>query len=169
MKKKTIILISSVLILVVLAGITFGTQITGLVVKNDREAFGNEGQAYKVIGNHFAEKGDYGEAIFAYENSLIYGEDQDVRNNLAVLYYKQGEYLKAIQHLEFLTEHYPDNPSYHYDLAINLVDRFRNSEEQSVQDLLDALAEYNRVVELEPGYSHANENIEVLKQILSGE
>lgn len=166
MNKNTVILVTSLVILLILTGITFGTEITGFIVKKDRDAFGDEGQAYKVIGNRFAEADNYKEAIIAYEKSLIYEEDQEVRNNLAILYHKQGEYSKAIEHLNILTEQNPDNPSYHYDLAINLVDRFRNSEEQSVQDLIDALHEYKKVVELEPGYAHAKENIDVLTKIL---
>ena len=166
MKKNTVIIITGLVILLILAGITFGTEITGFIVKKDKDAFGDEGQAYKVIGNHFAEKGDYGEAIIAYENCLIYQEDQEARNNLAVLYHKKAEYSNAIEHLRILIKQYPDNPLYHYDLAINLVDRFRNSEEQRVQDLVDALAEYKKVVELEPGYAHTKQNIEVLNKIL---
>ena len=104
MNKNTVILVTSLVILLILTGITFGTEITGFIVKKDRDAFGDEGQAYKVIGNRFAEADNYKEAIIAYEKSLIYEEDQEVRNNLAILYHKQGEYSKAIEHLNILTE-----------------------------------------------------------------
>ena len=46
------------------------------------------------------------------------------------------------------------------------MDKFRNTEEQDINDLIKALAEYELAEELEPGYAHAKENIEVLKRIL---
>lgn len=163
MKKKIIILIASLATLIILAGIVFGTDI---IVKTSNQDFKQDPEFYKALGNHFAEQGDYENAIIAYETCLLLGEDQDVRNNLAVLYYKQARYTQAIYHLRKLIITEPDNPSYHYDLAINLVDRFRNTEEPDINDLAEALAEYKQVEELEPGYAYAKENIEVLKRIL---
>jgi tetratricopeptide (TPR) repeat protein len=90
----------------------------------------------------------------------------DVRNNLAVIYYKQGKYTEAISQLRVLIQSEPDNPSYHYDLAVNLVDKFRNSQEQILADLEEALAEYEKADSLEPGYASARENIEVLKKVM---
>lgn len=154
-------------ILIILASIVFGTGLKGLIlVKEDSDEFEKESKVYKVLGNYFTEQGEIEEAIIAYEKSLVYAEDTEVRNNLAILYHEQGKYTKAIEHLRKLTQQNPDNPSSHYDLAVNLVDKFRNTQEQSLQDLLDALAEYQKAEELMPGYANAKENVEVLKKVL---
>ena len=68
--------------------------------------------------------------------------------------------------LRKLIQSEPDNPSYHYDLAVNLVDNFRNSQEQSLAGLEEALSEYEKADSLSPGYSHAKENIDVLKKLI---
>lgn len=163
MKKKIIILIASLVTLIILAGLVFGT---GIIVKTDNQDFKQDPEFYKALGNHFTEQGEYENAAVAYETCLLLGEDLDVRNNLAVIYYKQARYTQAIYQLRKLIILEPDNPGYHYDLAINLVDRFRNTEEQNINDLEEALAEYERVEELEPGFAHAKENIGVLRRIL---
>jgi len=167
LKKNTLTLIVIVIVLVALVGIAIGTELKGIIVKPDSaDTYEEESQIYKALGNYFAQKGEHEEAIIAYEKSLIYTEDQDVRNNLAILYHQTEDYTKAIEHLRILVDLETDNPSYHYDLAVNLVDRFRSSKEQSLQDLLDAIEEYEKAEELEPGYEYAKENIEVLKRIL---
>ena len=158
-----IILTAGLVTLIVLAGIVFGTDI---IVKTDNQDFKKDPEFYKALGNHFAEQGEYENAVIAYESCLLLGEDLDVRNNLAVIYHKQARYAQAIYQLRQLIILEPDNPGYHYDLAINLVDRFRNTEEQDINDLAEALIEYERVEELEPRFSHAKENIEVLRRIL---
>ncbi len=166
MKKNTLILITGIIITLILAGIALGTGLTGLIVKTEDTDFKQDPGFYKALANHFAEQGEYDEAIPAYETSLALGEDREVRNNLAVLYHTSGDYTNAVNHLRILAEQYPENPSYHYDLAVNLVDRFRNSEEQEVNDLLEALAEYELVEQISPGYQNAKQNAEVLRGIL---
>ena len=163
MKKKTIILIISAVMIAALAGLVFGTDI---IVKSSNKEFGKDPEFYKALGNHFAEKGQFAEAIVAYESCLLLGDDRVVRNNLAVLYYQQGKYLEAIAQLRSLLIQEPNNVGLHYDLAVNLVDRFRNSKEQSLADLEEAFAEYEKANELQPGYSHTQENIEVLKTVM---
>ena len=166
MKKKTIILIASLIILIILAGIVIGTNI---IVKTNNKDFRKDPGFYKALGNYFAEQGEYEKAITAYESCLLLGEDKDARNNLAVLYHKQGRYSEAINQLRRLIIIQPDNPSYHYDLAVNLVDRFRRTEEKNIADLEEALAEYERAEALEPGYAYAAQNIEVLRKVMKQE
>jgi tetratricopeptide (TPR) repeat protein len=163
MKKQSIILITGLVMLIILAAVVIGTKV---LVKAQNQDFKKDPEFYKSLGNYLAEKEDYANAIVAYESCLLLGDDKDVRNNLAVIYYKQGKYSEAINQLQTLIQLEPDNPSYHYDLAINLVDRFRNSKEQSLADLENALVEYEKVDALQPGYSHARDNIEVLKRII---
>jgi len=163
LKKKTIIFLASIVFIILLAVIVLGT---GVFVKARNADFQKDPAFYKSLGNYFAEQEDYDNAIIAYESCLSLTNDNDVRNNLAVIYYKQGKYSEAIEQLNHMIQSEPDNPSYHYDLAVNLVDRFRNHEEQSLADLQNALSEYEKAESLSPGYAHAQENIEVLKRVL---
>jgi tetratricopeptide (TPR) repeat protein len=148
---------------IALASVVIGTKV---LVKSKNKDFAKDPEFYKSLGNYLAEKGDYANAVVAYESALLVGEDKDVRNNLAVIYYKQGKYSEAIAQLRKLIQSEPDNPSYHYDVAVNLVDNFRNSKEQSLADLEEALSEYEKADSLSPGYSHAKENIDVLKRLI---
>ena len=168
MKKNNIILVAGLVALIVLAGIAIGTNIIGskILVRTANKDFQKDLEFYRELGNHFVEQGKYDDAIAAYEAGLLLSQDKDMMNNLAVIYYKQGRYSEAISWLKKLIELEEGNPSYHYDLAVNLVDRFRNSKEQSLDDLLEALKEYELVEELEPGYAYAKENVEALRTVL---
>lgn len=162
-RNKSLVLATGLVLVIVLASIVLGTKI---LVRTQNKDFKKDPELYKALGNSFVEKGDYVNAAIAYESCLLLGEDKDVRNNLAVIYYKQGKYTEAISQLRVLIQSEPDNPSYHYDLAVNLVDKFRNSQEQSLADLQEALAEYERADSLQLGYANAKENIEVLKRVM---
>jgi len=161
--KKILLLISAFILTIILASLALGTK---LIVRTNNKDFQKDPEFYKSLGNHRLGKSDYVNAINAYETSLLLGEDADVRNNLAIIYHDQGEYTKALNQLRALINLKPENPSYHYDLAINLVDRFRNTAEQNQADLEEALAEFEKANTLQPGYSHSRENIDVLKRIL---
>ncbi|MFH1073054.1 MAG: tetratricopeptide repeat protein [Nanoarchaeota archaeon] len=84
------------------------------------------------------------------------------RNNLAVLYHEEKRYDEAIRQLIVLKKIDPNNPSYHYDLGIDLADLFR---EQGVGDLDDAIKEFEEADRLSPGYAKSLENIEALKNV----
>ena len=58
----------------------------------------------------------------------------------------------------------PNNPTYHYDLAVCLVDRYRYTDGNLI-DLEEAIIEYEKAEQLEPGYEFASENVAVLKDI----
>lgn len=163
MRKKTIILLVSVAVLLLLVGIVLGT---GIIVKTENKDFKKDIEFYRALGNYFAGQGKYDDAINAYEAGLLLSEDKDILNNLAVIYHSQGKYSEAITRIRKLILIDDSNPSYHYDLAVNLVDKFRNTSEQSLSDLVEALKEYELVEQLSPGYSHATENIAVLKEVL---
>jgi tetratricopeptide (TPR) repeat protein len=162
-EKRTVILMACLIMIIALAGAVIGTRV---LVKAQNKDFKKDPEFYKSLGNYFAEKEDYANAVVAYESALLLGDDNNIRNNLAVIYYKQEKYSEAIGQLRILIQSAPESPSYHYDLAINLVDRFRNSKEQSLADLKEALVEYERTDTLFPGYSHAKENIDVLKRVM---
>jgi len=162
--RKTIILVIGLLVVIALAGIVFGTDI---IVKTQNKEFQKDPGFYKSLGNYLTGKGDSANAIIAYESCLLLGDDDEVRNNLAILYYQSGKYDEAISQLRILVQRSPDHPSYHYDLAINLVDRFRNTDNQNIADLEEAFAEFEKANILQPGYAHSQENIEALKRILN--
>jgi tetratricopeptide (TPR) repeat protein len=84
------------------------------------------------------------------------------RMNLAVLYHDEKRYDEAVQQLIVLKKIDPNNPSYHYDLGINLAGLFR---EQGVGNLDDAIAEFVEADRLSPGYAKSVENIEALKNV----
>jgi Flp pilus assembly protein TadD len=162
-KKPALVIAACLVLIIILASIVLGTKI---LVRTQNKDFKKDPEFYKALGNSFVEKGDHVNAAVAYESCLLLGEDKDVRNNLAVIYYKQGKYSEAINQLSTLIQLEPNNPSYHYDLAVNLVDKFRNSQEQSLAYLEEALVEYERADSLQPGYANAKENIEVLKRVI---
>jgi tetratricopeptide (TPR) repeat protein len=161
LREKTIVFLVALVIVLSLSMAAFG-----LIFKTQNRNFQNDPLFYKALGGEYVKLGENGKAISAYEECLTFGEDLEAHSNLAVLYYREGKYSEAISNLIILTESEPANPSYHYDLAVNLVDRFRNTDEKSLDDLYEALAEYERAEQLLPGYSYAAENIAVLEGIL---
>jgi tetratricopeptide (TPR) repeat protein len=145
-----------------------GLAIGAILITNNPN-FDKDPEFYKSLGNELVKRGKYVEAIKAYESGLAMEEDENLRSNLAILYYQNAQYNDAIKHLKVLISQYPENPSYHYDFAINLVDRFRYTDEQSIDDLYVALAEYKKAEELSPGFQNAKNNIDVLKKVLGEE
>ena len=164
--KKTTVILFSILTMLALASLGFATTI---FFKTDNPGFSVDPAFYKNLGNELVKKGDTQNAIAAYEKSLDFAEDDNLRSNLAILYYQQGSYSEAIRHLRVLVTLNPDDPSPHYDLAVNLVDRFRNTDDKSIADLQEALAQYETASKLSPGYSNSENNIAVLKKVLSGQ
>jgi tetratricopeptide (TPR) repeat protein len=163
LKKKSKLAIFGIgaLIVVVLTGIAIGT----ILITNNPD-FDKDPAFYKSLGNELVKRGKYAEAVKAYEQSLNMQEDDNLRSNLAIIYYQNAQYTQAIGHLNSLVVMYPSVPSYHYDLAINLVDRFRYTNEKNIDDLYLAMSEYETAEKLEPGFENAAENIEVLKKVL---
>ena len=161
-KKKTLIIITITIILA-LAGISLGTSI--LVKTNNNEAFQDK-EFYRTLGNYLVKQENYEGAVAAYETGLMLGEDENMRSNLAVIYYQQGKYKEAEEHLRKLIMISPENPQYHYDLAINLVDKFRKTEDKKIDYLKEALEEYELTNKISPGYAYSQQNIEVLRNVL---
>jgi len=159
-----IVTVFSAVVIVLLSGLALGK----ILVTNNPN-FETDPAYYKAIANEMVREGNTAAAIANYEQSLKLREEDNVRSNLAVIYYRELQYSDAIRHLRALVASNPKNPSYHYDLAVNLVDRFRNTDEKSLDDLLEALDEYEIANELEPGYSNSVNNIAVMKKILQVE
>lgn len=161
--RKISILFMGIIAVLMLAGMALAT---GFLVKTSNPDFTNDPLFYKALGNELAKKGETDKAAIAYEQSLALAEDLEVRNNLAVIYYGEARYPEAITQLRALAAAEPGNPSYHYDLAVNLVDKFRNTDDKSLDDLYEALAEYEKASQLSPGFSNSGQNIEVLRRVL---
>ncbi|MBN1793212.1 tetratricopeptide repeat protein [Candidatus Woesearchaeota archaeon] len=161
--KKTTVIILGLMIVVLLAGVALGT---GMVFKTDNPDFQDDPAFYKNLGNELVRRGNPEGAIGAYEKSLELGEDENIRSNLAILYYQAGAYSDAASHLRVLVALAPEDPSYHYDLAVNLVDRFRNTEDKRLEDLFEALREYELVAEMSPDFGNAQGNVAALKEVL---
>jgi tetratricopeptide (TPR) repeat protein len=160
--KKTTMIFLSLISVILLAGVAVGS----VLLKTSNKDFAKDPAFYRSLGNEMVKRGEAAKAIIAFETAITYGEDADSRNNLAILYYRQGDYDKAIKHLRVLVAYEPGNPSYHYDLAVNLVDKFRNTDDKRLEDLDEALVQYAKAEGLSPGYSHAADNIAVLKKVL---
>lgn len=89
---------------------------------------------------------------------------QKARYNLATLYFMEGDYDKAIDQLEKLIVQDPENPAYHYDLAVNMIENIRRNK-KGLEFFDRALKEYKKADSLSPGFKHSRENIAVLERI----
>jgi len=133
---------------------------TGVLIKASTKESGYNDAAFYAYqaGNLRAAEAMYLRAI---EENPRY---ELARYNLATLYFQEERYDDAIGQLETLTELNPGKASYHYDLAVNLVENIRQHE-KGVEHFDRAIAEYETAERLSPGYAHATENIAVLERI----
>jgi len=129
-----------------------------VIVDDNVTELNNIGFLYAQQGNN-AEAKEYFEKVLKLDLS-----HETARKNLALIYYKEKNYDKAIEHYIMLVQLYPDNPSYHYDLAVNLAD---NCRENQVCDLPKAIEEFEKAELLQPGFQKAKQNIEALKQVMT--
>jgi tetratricopeptide (TPR) repeat protein len=157
---KKSIFVLGLFVVLLLSAVALGV---GLFTNNPD--FDKDPAFYKSLGNELVRQGKPGAEV-AYERSLALKEDLNLRNNLAVIYYRNGKYDDAIKNLEVLIADDPQDPSHHYDLAVNLVDKFRNTENRSLDDLYTALSEYQNAEQLSPGFANAENNIAALKNVL---
>ncbi len=86
------------------------------------------------------------------------------RYNLATLYFEERRFDDAIVQLDALLSLNSEKASYHYDLAVNLVENIRQNE-RGIEHFDRAIAEYEIAERLSPGFAHATENIAALKRI----
>ncbi|MBR9693109.1 tetratricopeptide repeat protein [Candidatus Woesearchaeota archaeon] len=90
---------------------------------------------------------------------------ENAHYNLALLYFEQGRFDDAHEHFAYALTLDDSNPHYHFDYAANYVARFRQADEASVADFDHAIEHYMIAEALEPGFPHAQQNIDVLTQI----
>ncbi|MFC1647956.1 tetratricopeptide repeat protein [Nanoarchaeota archaeon] len=112
------------------------------------------------LGVYYSDQGEPDKAIEYFEQVLdIETRHEFARKNLALLYFNQNNFNMSMYHFNILTNYYPNNPSYHYDLGISIAENCRL---KSICDLPSAIKEFQRADELEPGYEMAIENIDAL-------
>ena len=116
------------------------------------------------IGFLYAQQGNNEEAKEYFEKVLNLDLAHEVaRKNLALIYYQEGEYEKAIEQYIFLVGINPNEPAYHYDLGINVADNCRIN---NICKLEVAIMAFEQAEKLSPGFQNAKQNIEALKTVM---
>lgn len=110
------------------------------------------------LGYMLEKLGDFDEALHQYKNALEFDKNNEYfHNSIASVYRTKGEYASARMHLNASLDIDPQNPVTHYNYGNLLVD-MKNTEQ--------ALEMYEKAVELDPEFTHAQEEIAKLKEAL---
>jgi tetratricopeptide (TPR) repeat protein len=128
----------------------------GLSFGEDARLLNNLGTLEATVGNAELAEDYYLRSIAADP------AHQPSRMGLSVIYHSQSKYDEAIARLQELTALDSQNPSYWYDLGINIANRFRYTGEGNLDD---AIAAFVTADQLSPGYMYALENIAVLERV----
>jgi tetratricopeptide (TPR) repeat protein len=156
MKTKMIFLIALALVLPALV-------IATTIMISNRPIDKNDPELYYVTGNAFAIKNEYWPAVEQYKKALNLDPSHErALNNLAFALNKLGKYANSAAQLEKLIEIAPQNPSYHYDYAINLALEIKKTGRGKIEDIEKAIEEFKKADSLEPGFKSVKENIEFL-------
>jgi len=107
-------------------------------------------------GNTYWELGRYREAADSFSAAIKLNPSNAIpRFNLGQTYFKLGKYSKAITAYSAAIKRYPSNAYYHYCRGYSLV--MRGCESKDSSDLEMAIADFNRVLVLDPNYKDAQE------------
>ena len=119
---------------------------------------------YYNQGNTLYARGFYEEAAAAYEKALAIKPDfENALKNAAYIYNKVGEYSRAAQKLGELINMKPQNPSYHYDYAINTVLNIQKNNAGTIEEIEKAIEEFQKSDALQAGYQRVKENLAFLE------
>jgi len=91
------------------------------------------------------------------------------RNSLAMLHFELGDFNSAAEGFLDVIELDPEDPEANFNLAQSYVMRFRKSEESGSEDYTDlehALYYLKKAEQLQPGFPHASDNINIIQPIL---
>lgn len=91
---------------------------------------------------------------------------EEALSNLAYACNQLKDYGSAADALKKLVELRPDNPSYHYDYAVNLALNIKKTKHGEIDELETAINELDIVEELSPGFMKAAENRAFLENML---
>jgi tetratricopeptide (TPR) repeat protein len=121
---------------------------------------------YLSQADFYYARGVYDEAAAYYEKALMIKPDiESALNNAAVIYNKVGEYSKAAEKLAQLVNINPDNPSYHYDYAVNLVLDIKQKGSGTIEQIEKAIEEFQKSDSLQNGYQKVKENLAFLEDM----
>jgi tetratricopeptide (TPR) repeat protein len=121
---------------------------------------------YYNQGNTLYAKGLYDEAAIAYEKALaIKPQFENAIKNAAYVYNKLEEYKKASDKLITLTQMKPENPTYHYDYAVNTVLSIKKNNAGTIEELEKAIEEFKKSDAIQAGYDKVKENIAFLENM----
>jgi tetratricopeptide (TPR) repeat protein len=125
-------------------------------------------EAYHNIGVSYHEEGQIDNAITEFQKAVeMDGKYAKGHYSLGLAYYEKKEYDKAITELEKVIELEP-NAQIYFDAAIVYVEKFRTHEAAEYSSELDqGLAYYVKCLELNPAFPHAQQNKEIVEQVLS--
>jgi tetratricopeptide (TPR) repeat protein len=138
----------------------------GLLLATNKPLDPNAPETYFITGNAFYKTGDYYNAIEQYNQALVLNPTyEEALSNLAFSYNKLDDFEQAAAVLEKLVELRPENPSYHYDLAINLVLAVKQDSKGTIEDVEKAQDHFNKADELSPGFQRARENAFFLEDL----
>ncbi len=120
------------------------------------------------IAYYHYQAGEYEAAETSYLEALTENPDYETaRYNLAILYFRQGLYEQAIPQFERLLEQNGNNPSYHFDYAVTIVEQMRETGYWDREVLERAIYHYETAERLQPGFPHAAENAVFLQKPLA--
>lgn len=138
----------------------------GAIIISNKPIDPKDANLHYITGNALYNIDEYTESIKHFKQAVNINPDfEEAHNNLAYLYNKAGEYKRAAEHLVKLTELNPNNPSYHYDYAINLVMNIKDTKQGKIEEIEEAIKEFEIVESIEPGFLKAKENLEFLKNM----
>lgn len=139
-----------------------GASAVGLVVGAATPA-----QALNNAGYYASQLGDAAAAEHLFREALAHDASYELaRYNLATLLFENGRHGDAIEELELLVVSSPGNARYHYDLAVNCIERFR-WDGNDVDDFRCGLDHYEEASRLAPGIANVDENLAVLRSFLN--
>jgi len=121
---------------------------------------------YYNQGNTLYARGMYEEASAAYEKALAIKPDfENALKNAAYVYNKIGEYRAAAEKFSNLITIQPENPSYHYDYAVNMVLNIKQNNAGTIEEVEKAIAEFKRSDAIQAGYQKVKENLAFLEDM----
>lgn len=127
------------------------------------EVVGENVSAINNLGFYYASQGDDEKAKSYFHQALEMQYDHEVaRKNLALIYYQEKNFTAAEEQFRVLTQLWPENPQYHYNLALAITEQCRVNEDCRLDE---AIAEFNASNNIEPGYERALQNIDALRVV----
>ncbi len=114
------------------------------------------------LGFRYASEGQTEKAKEYFNKALeINTAHETARKNLAMIHFRQKNFTAAAEHFRLLTKYYPENATYHFNLAVSLTERCRQYNDCSgINESIQAL---NKTLELNPNHRNARMNLEFLK------